>query len=161
MRLFQPLISALIAVSTLTPLFAQDPPRPAYQFMRYDEDWSVLSDRSRRSDWLDPLKFISFAAPGWYVNCRRQIVWRPLFDNEYCGGLPHSCRTSCWLKRAFLSCGNSIQRLEFKKRRLLNVTVVERQKTIDRSCYRNNPNTTALQSSTSRLLPLKARRSRP
>jgi hypothetical protein len=67
MRLFQPLISALIAVSTLGPLFAQDPPRPAYQFMRYDEDWSVLSDRSRRSDWLDPVKYISFGAPGWYV----------------------------------------------------------------------------------------------
>src|ERR1700722_12185632 len=73
MRLFQPLISALIAVSTLAPLFAQDPPRPTYQFMRYDEDWSVLSDRSRRSDWLDSLKFISFGAPGWYVTFGGEI----------------------------------------------------------------------------------------
>ena len=56
---------------------------------------------------------------------------------------------------------NSIQRLEFKKRMLLNVRVVQRQKTIDRSCYRNNPYTTALQSNTSNLLLLKARRSRP
>jgi hypothetical protein len=41
--------------------------------MRYDEDWSVLSDRSRRSDWLDPLKFISFGAPGWYVTFGGEI----------------------------------------------------------------------------------------
>jgi hypothetical protein len=53
MKLIPLLISASIAVGALTPLFAYDPPRPAYQFMRYDEDWSALSDPSRRSDWLD------------------------------------------------------------------------------------------------------------
>jgi len=73
MRLFQPLISALIAVSTLAPMYAQDPPRPVYQFMRYEEDWSALSDPSRRSDWLDPLKYISFGAPGWYFTFGGEI----------------------------------------------------------------------------------------
>jgi len=73
MKLIPLLVSASIAVGALTPLFAQDPPRPAYQFMRYDEDWSALSDPARRSDWLDPLKYISFGPPGWYVTFGGEI----------------------------------------------------------------------------------------
>jgi len=37
---------------------ATEEPRPAYLPFRYDEDWSFLSDSSKQSDWLDPLKHI-------------------------------------------------------------------------------------------------------
>jgi hypothetical protein len=42
-------------------------PRPAYLPFRYDEDWSFLSDSSKRSDWLDPLKHISLGRENWYA----------------------------------------------------------------------------------------------
>jgi hypothetical protein len=41
--------------------------RPAYQLLRYDEDWSSLSDSVHRTDWLDALKYISLGRAGWYV----------------------------------------------------------------------------------------------
>ena len=41
--------------------------RPAYQLLRYDEDWSALSNAAQRSDWLDSLKYISLGHPGWYL----------------------------------------------------------------------------------------------
>lgn len=44
-----------------------DGDRPAYQMMRYDENWSTFSDKSRRSDWLDALKYIPLGPSGWYV----------------------------------------------------------------------------------------------
>ena len=56
-----------VIVSMAAPAFAQDPARPAYQLMRYDENWSMLSDDSQRSDWLDALKYISLGQPGWFV----------------------------------------------------------------------------------------------
>ena len=38
--------------------------RPAYQSLRYDEDWSFLRDPSRRTDPFDPLKFIALDERG-------------------------------------------------------------------------------------------------
>jgi hypothetical protein len=44
---------------------APEPNRPpAYQLLRYDEDWSPLRDPARRTDWLDPLKYIPLGASG-------------------------------------------------------------------------------------------------
>ena len=64
-----------IALSTGTPrrAFAQDPPRPEYRLMRYDEDWSPLADSSRRSDWLDNLKYIPLGSPGWFFTLGGEI----------------------------------------------------------------------------------------
>ena len=47
--------------------------RPPFQLMRYDEDWSPLSDPSQRSDWLDPLKYILLGPPGWYLTLGGEI----------------------------------------------------------------------------------------
>jgi Alginate export len=44
-----------------------DEPRPAYLPFRYDEDWSFLSDSSKRSDWLDPLKHLPLGRENWYA----------------------------------------------------------------------------------------------
>ena len=41
---------------------------PAFQTLRYNEDWSFLQDSSRRADWLDPLKFIPLQSTNVYVS---------------------------------------------------------------------------------------------
>jgi Alginate export len=46
----------------------QPAPRPQYQPLRYDEDWSMLRDPSRRTDVWDRLKFIQANADGWYAS---------------------------------------------------------------------------------------------
>lgn len=47
--------------------------RPAYQLMRYEENWSLLSDTSQRSDWLDGLKYVSLGRAGWYLTLGGEI----------------------------------------------------------------------------------------
>jgi len=42
--------------------------RPAFQTLRYNEDWSVLQDSSLRTDWLDVVKFIPLAGTNAYVS---------------------------------------------------------------------------------------------
>jgi hypothetical protein len=48
-------------------VWAQD--RPAFQTLRYNEDWSFLQDPARRTDWLDPVKYLPFTTNGdWYLS---------------------------------------------------------------------------------------------
>ena len=35
---------------------------PVYNILRYEEDYSYLRDPAKRTDWLDPLKFIPLEA---------------------------------------------------------------------------------------------------
>src|SRR5213083_1509460 len=42
--------------------------RPAFQTLRYNEDWSFLHDSSRRTDCLDPVKFIPLDGTNIYVS---------------------------------------------------------------------------------------------
>lgn len=58
--------SVLVTLAT-TALAGAQAQRPAYQLLRYDEDWSSLSDSAQRTDWLDGLKYLSLGRPGWYV----------------------------------------------------------------------------------------------
>lgn len=39
------------------------PPRPAYESMRYEEDWRYLADRRCVNDWIDGLKSMPLAGP--------------------------------------------------------------------------------------------------
>lgn len=46
---------------------AQEP--PAYQLQRHEEDWSVMRDKSRMTDWSDRLKYIPFGSrEDWYMS---------------------------------------------------------------------------------------------
>jgi hypothetical protein len=47
---------------------AASPSAPAYQVLRFDEDWSFLRDHSRRSDFWDPLKHIPLNDNGWFAS---------------------------------------------------------------------------------------------
>jgi hypothetical protein len=50
--------------------------RPAYQQYRYDEDWSVLKDVSRRRDPWDRIKFVPLKGDEWYLSVGGEIRWR-------------------------------------------------------------------------------------
>jgi Alginate export len=46
---------------------AQSSP-PPFQPLRYEEDWSYLKDESKRSEWIDSMKYIPVNRRGWYVS---------------------------------------------------------------------------------------------
>jgi hypothetical protein len=54
--------------TAMTPMFGQEKPasilRPMYPLPRYDENWSFLSDPSKRADFWDAVKFIPLAPAG-------------------------------------------------------------------------------------------------
>src|SRR5262245_64710134 len=55
--------------ATPLPVAAPSPQSPPpFQPLRYDEDWSYLRDESRRSEWLDRLKYIPLNERGWYLS---------------------------------------------------------------------------------------------
>jgi Alginate export len=43
-------------------------PRPQYQSLRYEEDWSALRDRSLRTDFWDPVKYIPLRNDSWSLS---------------------------------------------------------------------------------------------
>ena len=48
---------------------AETPPKPPYQRLRYDEDYRYLRDPAKRSDFWDPIKYISLNDTGdWYLS---------------------------------------------------------------------------------------------
>jgi hypothetical protein len=46
----------------------QPGPRPQYQSIRYEEDWSVLRDHSQRTDPWDSVKYLALTEDGWYLS---------------------------------------------------------------------------------------------
>ncbi len=77
--------------------------RPGYQPFRYDEDWSYLADGSKRSDWLDSLKYISLGRSGWFVTLGGEIRERfELLDQPGFGTGPKD-NTGYFLQRYLLS----------------------------------------------------------
>jgi hypothetical protein len=52
--------------------------RPAYNLDRSEEDWKFLQNPSRRDDFWDSLKYISFAREGWYLTLAGEI--RPFYE---------------------------------------------------------------------------------
>jgi hypothetical protein len=77
--------------------------RPTFQPFRYDEDWSVFADGSRRSDWLDSLKYIPLGRPGWFVTLGGEIRERyELLDQTNFGAGPED-DNGYFLQRYLLS----------------------------------------------------------
>src|SRR5512135_2302466 len=75
-----PLVSITAVVIVFTclagPLHAQQPVVRSYSLNTADEDWSFLSDRSKRSDFWDPLKYISLGQEGRYLTLSSEIRYR-------------------------------------------------------------------------------------
>src|SRR5215831_17717993 len=59
------------------------PTVPPYQLLRYDEDWSFLSDPSKRSEALDGLKYIALNEDGWYVSLGGEARIRYEYYSEF------------------------------------------------------------------------------
>lgn len=57
-------------------LHAQQPVVRAYSTNTADEDWSFLTDRSRKNDFWDPLKYISLGSEGRYLTLSSEIRYR-------------------------------------------------------------------------------------
>ena len=53
---------------TATPVTATKPSPPAFQPLRYDEDYGYLKDKTKRTDSLDKLKYISLGKENFYVS---------------------------------------------------------------------------------------------
>src|SRR5262245_12489664 len=68
-----------------TPLSASAaaPLPPLFQSLRYEEDWSYLEDRSRRSEWLDRLKHIPLDKYGWYLSLGGEARIRYEYFDEF------------------------------------------------------------------------------
>jgi hypothetical protein len=62
----------LIAAIAIIAAHAQDQ-RPTYRPFRYDEDWGSLADASKRSDWLDSLKYLGLGRPGWFITLGGEV----------------------------------------------------------------------------------------
>jgi hypothetical protein len=72
-----------------SPPQSASPPSPAYQPLRYDEDWSALRDSERRTDALDGLKYIPLNRRGWYVSIGGETRTRyEYYDNVAFGAGP-------------------------------------------------------------------------
>lgn len=92
-------IALLIASAAL----AQAVDGPKYQPFRYDENWSFLADASNRSDWLDPLKYISLDRPGWYLSLGGEIRERYELLDQPGFGLGPKDKNGYFLQRYLLS----------------------------------------------------------
>lgn len=55
---------AVIAITSAPAWAADNPERPPYNLSRYKEDYTFLRDPSRRTDYMDPLKFIPLDKQG-------------------------------------------------------------------------------------------------
>jgi hypothetical protein len=77
--------------------------RPSFRPFRYDEDWASLADRSKRTDWLDPLKYIGLGRPGWFATIGGEIRERyELLDQPNFGAGPAD-ENGYFLQRYLLS----------------------------------------------------------
>src|SRR5215510_12651476 len=62
------------------------PQSPPFQALRYDEDWGYLEDESRRSEWLDRLKYIPLNNHGWYLSLGGEARIRYEYFSEFAFG---------------------------------------------------------------------------
>ena len=56
---------------------------PPFQSLRYEEDWSYLKDESRRSKWLDRLKYIPLDKRSWYLSLGSEARIRYEYFDEF------------------------------------------------------------------------------
>ncbi len=86
------LATPLLALLSAIPSAAQSRAAlPAYQELRYEEDWSLLKDPSKHSDLWDRWKYIPFGPEGWYTSIggESRIRW-DFFRDAGFGSVPDS-----------------------------------------------------------------------
>jgi len=69
-------------------LRSQGQERPAFQTLRYSEDWTLLRDVSHRGDWLDPVKFVPLDGTNIYLSfggearLKYELYSEPVFNQK-------------------------------------------------------------------------------
>jgi hypothetical protein len=62
--------------------------RPAFQTLRYNENWMFLRDASNRTDWLDPVKFVPLDGTNVYFSfggearLKYELYSEPVFNQQ-------------------------------------------------------------------------------
>ena len=67
------LVGWLIPSSAVSQQIPNADARPSFQPFRYDENWSPLADGPKRTDWLDPLKYIPLGRDGWFATIGGEV----------------------------------------------------------------------------------------
>lgn len=68
--------------------WAQDAGRPAFQTLRYNEDWTFLQDAAQRGDWLDSVKFVPLESTNVYLSfggearLKYELYSEPVFNQQ-------------------------------------------------------------------------------
>jgi hypothetical protein len=73
---FLPVCLMIVSVLLAGNLYAQQTIVRTYLPNTADEDWSFLSEHSKRNDFWDPLKYISLGREGYYVTLSSEIRYR-------------------------------------------------------------------------------------
>jgi len=69
-------------------LRSQGQERPAFQTLRYSEDWTLLRDVSHRTDWLDPVKYVPLDGTNIYLSfggearLKYELYSEPVFNQK-------------------------------------------------------------------------------
>ncbi len=69
----------------------QEHPSPAYKILPYEEDWSFLRDKTKRTDFFDPIKYIPLRRRGndWYLTIGGELRPYPeRFGSDGFGSAP-------------------------------------------------------------------------
>jgi hypothetical protein len=74
--------ATLLADDMTTTVEAPSSPSP-YKMLRFDEDYSCLSNAANRSDWFDPIKYIPLRTndPSWYLTLGGEL--RERFEGNF------------------------------------------------------------------------------
>ena len=78
------------------------PVPPSYKILRFDENYSCLSNAVNRTDWFDPIKYIPLRTgePDWYLTLGGELRERfeGVYDPNF--GIGGNGPESYWLQRA-------------------------------------------------------------
>lgn len=86
------LLLGIVVLGTTTAVAQQLPGKeatpPAFKSLRYDEDYRYLKDPAKRSDLWDPIKYIPFGLPDWFLSLGGEL--RERFESYSAGnfGVP-------------------------------------------------------------------------
>jgi len=90
--------------------------RPVLQALRYDEDWSLLSDADCKKELLDQIKYIPLGRQNWYLSIGGEIRYKyENYENSGFGSDPETA-SGYILQRTFstrtgtsgAACGSSL-----------------------------------------------------
>ncbi|SRR6266568_1044483 len=98
-----PVLPLAMLAENLTTTGETPLPPPSYKILRFDEDYSCLTNPANRSDWFDPVKYIPLREnePYWYLSFGGELRERfeGIHDDNFGIG---SGPDSYWLQRVTL-----------------------------------------------------------